>query len=103
MKNTKKRIAHVAQGMVDGSINYLLGSIELSSLREEIGAYENDPDFFVFNAVLCEIHHLPFDTTGTNWLSKALVNNVAQINESTEWAKEISLEQCQSLARRYAE
>ncbi len=101
MNNTKSRIAHVAQGMIDGSINYLLGSIELSSLREEIGAYENDPDFVVFNAVLCEIHNLPFETTGQEWLTTAIINHETQINESIEWAKEISLEQCKSLAKRY--
>ncbi|MFL0804959.1 MAG: DUF2489 domain-containing protein [Agarilytica sp.] len=102
MNNTKNRIAHIAQSMVDGSMNYLLGAIELSSLREEIGAYENDPDFVVFNAVLCEIHNLPFDTAEKGWLNKALLNDEPQINESIEWAKEISMEQCQSLAKRYS-
>ncbi len=87
--------------MIDGSINYLLGSIEICLHREEIGAYENDPDFVVFNAVLYEIHSLPFETTGRDWLAKAETEHAALINTSIEWAKEISLAQCESLAKRY--
>lgn len=52
IEKQRKRAAEVASGMLDGSIHYLEGAIELSSLRFEVGLPDDDRDFLVFAGVL---------------------------------------------------
>ena len=99
--NKKARIGEVALGMLDGSVHYLKGSIELESLRHEIGAYANDPDFIVFVAILSEIDSLPFESPRQEWSAEELARYEPEIKQSIDWAKEISLVQCESLAERF--
>ncbi len=87
--------------MVDGSMNYLEGALELVSLRHEIGAYENDPDFVAFIAVAYEIDNLPIRNSRKQWSRNTLERHKLEIQQSIEWAKEFSLENCKSLAKRY--
>ena len=102
VKKMQARIGEVAWGMLDGSVHYLEGSIELASLRHEIGAYENDPDFIVFVAILSEIDNLPLGRSRTDWSAQALAPHGREFKKSIEWAKEISLPQCRSLAERFS-
>ena len=102
IKKKQARIGEVALGMLDGSVHYLEGSIELASLRHEIGAYENDPDFIVFVAILLEIDSLPMEAPRQKWSAEALARHEPEIKKSIEWAKEISLPQCQSLVERFS-
>lgn len=101
LTEAKKRIGEVASKMIDGSMNYLEGSLKLLSLREEVGAYENDPDFVAFVAVASEIHRLPIRQSHECWSVEDLECDEAEINESIEWAKEFSLDNCKSLVKRY--
>lgn len=101
VKKKQARIGEVARSMLDGSMHYLVGAMELASLRHEVGAYANDVDFMPFIAVLSEIDSLPIDLSLSGGLEEALVAHGAEIRESVTWAKEISLIQCQSLAERY--
>jgi len=98
----RKRIAKVALGMLDGSVNYLQGAIELEALRHEVGIYENDPDFVAFVAVLSEIDSLPIDISANNWSEEVQLRYKSEIKESVEWAKQFSLSACQSIAARYS-
>ena len=102
VKKKQDRIGEVALGMLDGSVHYLKGSIELASLRHEIGAYENDPDFFVFVAILSEIDSLPLESPRQEWSVEEIARHEPEIMKSIEWAKEISLPQCKSLAERFS-
>lgn len=97
----KQRIAQIAAAMIEGDMDYLEGALELLSLREEIGAYANDPDFIAFVAVASEVDSLPIGPSRKHWSKEALARHQTEIQESTEWAKEISLENCKSLARRF--
>ena len=101
VKEKQARIGAVARGMLDGSIHYLVGAMELASLRHGVGAYANDIDFMPFIAVLLEIDNLPVDLSLSGGLEEALADYGAELSESVTWAKEISLMQCQSLAERY--
>ena len=103
VKKMQARIGEIATGMLDGSVHYLEGSIELASLRHEIGAYENDPDFIVFVAILSEIDSLPLGRSRTDWSAEALAPHEQEFKSSIEWAKEISLPQCKSLAERFSD
>ncbi|PCI44340.1 MAG: DUF2489 domain-containing protein [Moraxellaceae bacterium] len=95
------RIGAVARGMLDGSMHYLIGAMELASLRHDVGAYANDIDFMPFIAVLSEIDSLPVDLSLPDGLEQALATHKTELRESVAWAKDISLVQCQSLAERY--
>ncbi len=86
--------------MIDGDIEYLSGVVTLSELRHEVGAYENDPDFLPFLAILAELDRLGIGRKPETW--SPVVFESADFKHSTLWAKEISLEQCRSLARRYS-
>lgn len=98
----QKKIADIAGEMLNGAIPYLQGAIQLEALRHRVGAYENDPDFMPFVAILSEIHSLPFDAFSIPWREQDIKKYSEEIAASTEWAKEISSAQCQSLLRRYS-
>jgi hypothetical protein len=100
--STSDRVGQVARAMLDGSMNYLVGAIELEKLRHELGAYENDPDFIVFVAVKMDVQSLPdYEQLITSLQKYPEKNTDENIRESVVWAKSISLEQCKSLAARY--
>ena len=101
VKIKQAKIGEVAQGMLDGSLHYLKGAVELAALRHDIGAYENDPDFFAFVAILSEVDSLPIDGSPHSWTKEDMLRYKAEIQDSVEWAKEFSLAQCQSLAERF--
>lgn len=101
IRKMQTRIDEVASGMLDGSVNYLKGAIELASIREEIGAYENAPDFIVFVAILSEIDCLPLGTPRDEWSAEEFDRHEQEIKKFIEWAKAISLSQCKSLAERF--
>lgn len=54
----RQRVATVASLMIDASMNYLEGAIELASLMFEVDLSENDKDFLAFTGVSCEIGNL---------------------------------------------
>lgn len=98
----KRRACEVAAGMLDGSIDYLEGSIELSSLRFQVEVPEDDSDFIKFVAIASETDHLPIGKVRRHWSDEALQRHEPEIQETREWAKEISLVQCRSLVERFS-
>lgn len=98
----RMQAAAVARGMLDGSIPYLEGAIELSSLRFEVGLPENDSDFLIFTGVASEIDHLPIGAPRRYWSQEALERHEPEIQQSTQWAKQVSWSQCESIASRFS-
>jgi hypothetical protein len=88
--------------MLDGSVNYFQGAEAILALREEQGIYANDPDFVVFAGVLNEVEYLRNDSGSFNWVLLTDPALQKQIAGSLAWAKEISLENCESLVRRFS-
>ncbi|WP_160154165.1 DUF2489 domain-containing protein [Microbulbifer sp. ALW1] len=101
VEKQRKRAAEVASGMLDGSIHYLEGTIELSSLRFEVDLPEDDKDFLAFSGVASEIDHLPIGNPRQYWSKEALVRHEPEIQESIKWAKEFSLSECKSIVARF--
>jgi hypothetical protein len=97
----RKRAAEVAAGMLDGSVHYLEGAIELSSLRFEVGLPEDDKDFLAFTGVSSETDHLPIGSARQHWSQDALNRHEAEIQQSIKWAKEVSLSVCKSIVERF--
>lgn len=101
IEKQRKRAAEVASGMLDDSIHYLEGAIELSSLRFEVGLPEDDKDFLTFTAVSSEIDHLPIGSPRQYWSQEALDRHEPEIQKSIKWAKEVSLSECKSIVERF--
>lgn len=101
IKEQRKRAVKIASGMLDGSIHYLEGAIELSKLRFEVGLPEEDEDFIVFTGIASEIDHLLIGSTRQYWSKYALYRYEPEIRESIKWAKEISLSECRSIIERF--
>jgi len=102
VEKMRERVHEVAPGMIDGSIHYLEGAIELSSLRFQVDVSEDDQDFLAFTAVASEIDHLPIGPPRQYWSEEALKRHEPEIQESIKWAKEFSLPQCKSLSERFS-
>ena len=98
----RTRAAEVAQAMLDGSIPYLDGAIELSSLRHQVDVPENDPDFLAFTLVASEIDHLPIGAARRYWSEEALDRHEPEIYRSTQWAKEVSWSRCKAIVERFS-
>lgn len=101
IQKQRERAVDLASGMLDGSINYLEGAIELSALRFEVGLAEDDKDFLAFAGVSSETDHLPIGTARQYWSQKALEKHEPEIQQSIKWAKEVSLSECKSIVARF--
>ena len=99
----KQQIATTCQAMLDGSLCYLAGTVNLIELREQIGAYENDPDFIAFVALMPGIHELPIHGHPKTWSKGIRKQHQAQINETVQWAKELTQTHCHNLIKRYSQ
>ena len=102
IENSRKRAVEIASGMLDGSVHYLEGAIELSSLRFEVGLPEDDCDFIAFTGVASEVDHLPIGAPRQYWSKEALEKHEPEIQQSIKWAKEVSLSECKSLVARFS-
>lgn len=102
VEKKRERVHELASGMLDGSVHYLEGAIELSSLRFEVEVSEDDQDFMAFTAVASEIDHLPIGAPRQYWSKVALKRHEPEIQEAIKWAKEFSLPQCRSLSERFS-
>jgi len=99
--NNRKKCAEIAEGMIDGTVHYLEGSITLSSLRFEIGLSEFDDDFIPFIGIASEIDHLPIGSSRKHWAESALEKHETEIQECIKWAKETSIKECKSIVSRF--
>ncbi len=101
IEKKRKRASEVANGMLDGSVHYLEGAIELSSLRFEVGLPEDDKDFLAFTLVASEIDYLPIGAPRQYWAQEALERHEPEMQKSIKWAKEVSLFECKSIVARF--
>ena len=98
----RKRVASIAKGMLDGTVDYLEGAIQLSSLWHEVEVAGDDPDFIAFIEIASETDHLPIGRGKQYWSKEALERHNSEIQDSIKWAKEISLNKCKSLVKRFS-
>ncbi|AQS37080.1 Protein of unknown function (DUF2489) [Shewanella psychrophila] len=101
IEKNRKRAVEIASGMIDGSVHYLEGVIELSSLRFKGCLPEDDSDFIAFSVVASEVDHLPIGASRQYWSKEALEKHELEIQQSIKWAKEVSLSECKSLVARF--
>ena len=70
--------------MIDGSLDYLTGAHELTSLRNRAGIPDDDIDFLSFSGVHSETDHLPIGSYRNNWSKEALARHDPEIQEATK-------------------
>jgi len=99
--SVRKRIGRIARDMIKGTKDYLEGAIEISSLCHEAEVDINSKEFIVFRGISSDVDHLPIGEVRNKWSKEALLKHEPEIQQSTLWAKEISLEQCNLLAKKY--
>ena len=97
----RKEACQIIGEMLNGSICYLSGSIMLSSLMFEIDVPEDDTDFLVFVAIASETDNLPNGEVRKNWSKTALYRLEPEIQKATKWAKDISVNNCESIIARF--
>ena len=102
VEKKRKRVSELTSGMLDGSIHYLEGAIELSSLRFEVAVSEDDADFIAFAGIASEIDNLPIGASRKYWSKEALDRHEPEIQAAIKWAREFSLPQCKSLLERFS-
>jgi hypothetical protein len=102
-RQSGRRVGQVARSMLNGSMHYLIGALELEQLRHEVGAYENDPDFIVFIAIKMDVSSLPNSEYLLANYSNLNGIDASDLEASLIWAKSISSQQCKILAERYPE
>ena len=100
INSVRMKIGCTAQDMIKGTKDYLEGAIKISSLCHE--ADINGEEFIVFRGISSDVDHLPIGEVRKQWSKEALEKHEPEIKKSTLWAKEISLEQCNLLAKKYA-
>ncbi len=103
IEKQRKRAVEVASGMLDGSIDYLVGACELASLRYEVGLPGNDKDFLIFTGVSSETDHLPIGVPRRYWSKNSLERHEAEIQQAVKWAREVSLSECKSIIERFSD
>lgn len=101
VQKKRLRAAEIASGMIDGSVHYLEGAIELSALRFEVGLPENDQDFLVFTVVSSEVDQLPIGVHRQYWSQEALERHEPEVKKSIIWAKKVSFTECKSIVERF--
>ena len=99
VSSVRIKIGALAQGMLNGTKNYLEGAIKLSELGHRTDV--DNEDFLVFQGISSDIDHLPIGFVRRHWSKEALERHEFEIQEMTLWAKKISLEQCNSLVKKY--
>lgn len=101
MTCNRKKVGEITTSMLNGTVDYLQGAIKLTQLHFEAEASEDDKDFLIFTGIASEIDHLPIGNIRKNWSKKSLERHEAEILKLTKWAKDVSLSECRSLAKRY--
>ena len=99
--SVRAKVAQLARGMLDGSVNYLEGANRLSVLQHDAGVADDDQDFTVFALISSETDALPIGNVKKHWAEEALKRNAQKRNESIKWAKEMSEKHCEALVRRF--
>lgn len=99
----RQRVGEIAKGMLAGTIDYLDGARKISTLRHAVEAPQDDPDFSAFVAVDSETDNLPIGEPRQYWAKESLERLEPEVQKAIKWAKNVSWEQCKSLAKRYGD
>ncbi len=102
IESVRNRIGSIARKMIEESIDYLEGSVEIVRLFHEAELKDDDTDFLPFIYISSETDHLPLTEGVRNrWSSEALNKLEPEIQSTRQWAKEMSEKECKSIIERF--
>ena len=99
--SVRAKVAQLAQGMLDGSVDYLEGANRLSVLFHDAGVAADDEDFTVFSLISSETDALPMGASRQQWSATALHAHEPKIKQALAWARAMSHGHCESLVKRF--
>lgn len=100
-KEKRKEAASIARLMLSGKMDYLEGSQRLSTISSHI-EIDDDEDFKVFELIDSETDALPIGRCRENWNPQRLIELQPEYERSVEWAKKLSLKNCESIVERFS-
>ena len=101
IQKQRQKVCGLAAKMLEGSIAYLEGAVEISALRFDLDIAKDDEDILVFSLISSETDHLPIGGAKFQWSKEALLRLEPEYESSTNWAKEVSLSNCKNLLKRF--
>ena len=96
-------IVQTAAEMLDGRVDFLIGSRKLRSLLIEAGLNLPDPELMVFTAIDSETDALPLGDVRQHWDEDALRRLKPEIQDAERWARDVGSSACVVLMRRFEE
>jgi hypothetical protein len=97
----QQRIVSTAQDMLDGKINFIIGSQVLSSLRHQIPSFSKDPDFDIFIVIHSETDHLPLGDVQKYWDKDVIAKLQPEIQDAEIRAIKQGKASCEAIVRRF--
>jgi len=96
----QKLIGAFANKMLNGSIDYLEGAMEIAKLIS-LAELDKDENTQVFRLIDSETDSLPIGKYRKNWSAEALDKHGDELRSAQKWAQEISLNECKYLSEKY--
>jgi hypothetical protein len=101
VQKQRQKVSSIAVKMLEGSIDYLEGSIEICALKFELDLPNSDEDILAFVGISSETDHLPIGSVRALWSKEALLRLEPEIESTIRWAKEVSIANCKNLVVRF--
>jgi hypothetical protein len=102
LATNRRKVASIAQAMLDGEVGIIKGSRQLAGIRQAAGVDPFDPDFLPFVGIDSETDHLPIGDVRCHWASEALMKKDDEIAASEAYYREYALSACSRLVTRFA-
>jgi hypothetical protein len=101
--SSQAEAVQIAQTVIAGELGLLEGARNLADLGPVLVPEASaDPDFSVLVAVASEVDDLPLGPTRALWDPAVLVEKDREISEYESRVRDVVLEACHSIRRRYA-
>jgi hypothetical protein len=97
----RKRAGEIATDILAGRVSMLEGARQLTRLRHEIEVGDDDPDIHAMVLIESETESLPIGAERASWGIRGLTENQPRLLDAEAWAREVGVEACRNLARRF--
>jgi hypothetical protein len=102
LDTTRKKVAEIAQDILDGRIGIIVGSREIGRLcGGHLGLDERDPDLLAFIGIDSETDDLPIGDVRQYWAPDALAQKDTEIARSEAHYRDLALEAAAHLVARF--
>lgn len=100
--SVRARIVALAIAMIDESVPFLDGAIEIAEMLHGAEIDTEDQDYVAFKLISCETDHLPIGRVKKYWSDEAIKKHEEEVNLTTDWAREFGVPACHSLIEKFS-